>query len=603
VLTLAVLAGPVLAYASFESPRAISMVYGFTAMLMGGLLVHFGQGPVQIEMHFYFFALLAMLAVYANPLVILTATATVGVHHLTLWLAAPSSVFNYGAPLWVVLVHVAFVLLESIATCFIARSFFDNVIGLEKIVQARTTELDARNRAMRLVLDHVQQGFLTIGRDMVMSSERSKILEHWLGPAQSGQTFSDYLEASVPRLGAGFALSWGEVIADIMPLEVTLAQLPSSFSLDERHLRIEYEPIMHGESLSQLLVVISDITAEVERERLELEQRDVVRILGRFASDKSGVLEFFQEASEQVELITEQRGDDKVQQRTLHTLKGNSMIFGVQSIARLCERLETRIEITGLAPSELERFELAMCWSKLCESVELLLGRGRKQRLVELDDAEYEGVLAAVLEGEAREQIAARIRAWRFEPTLRRLVRIGEQARALAERCGKGKLAVHIEDHQLRLDSAAWGPFWSAFVHVVRNAVDHGLQFESERAADAPPSTITLSTRVEHDELLIELVDNGRGVDWRRVAEKARQRGLPHETQAELVEALFADGLSTVEQANEYSGRGVGMSAARAACAERGGVVQVSDAPGGGTRVTCRFPYEGALPASLRASA
>jgi hypothetical protein len=110
---------------------------------------------VQIEMHFYFFALLAMLAIFGNPMVIVVAAVTVAVHHLLLWATLPASVFNYAAPLWVVVVHAAFVVLESVATVYIARSFFDNVIGLEKIVHQRTAEIDARNRDMRLVLDNV----------------------------------------------------------------------------------------------------------------------------------------------------------------------------------------------------------------------------------------------------------------------------------------------------------------------------------------------------------------------------------------------------------------------------------------------------------------
>src|SRR5882672_4176535 len=111
VLTSAVLAGPVLAQSALKNPRAVSVVYGVTAMFMGGLLVHFGQGPVQIEMHFYFFALLAMLCMFANPMVNLAAAVTVALHHLIVWLIIPRSVFNYEAQWWVVLVHAAFVVL------------------------------------------------------------------------------------------------------------------------------------------------------------------------------------------------------------------------------------------------------------------------------------------------------------------------------------------------------------------------------------------------------------------------------------------------------------------------------------------------------------
>ncbi len=137
-LTSFVMVGPTIAYRTVQNPRHLSVVYGITAMLMGGLLVHFGQGPVQIEMHFYFFALLAMLCMFANPMVNIVAAVTVALHHLIVWWLVPESVFNYDAAWWVVLVHAAFVVLETIATCFISREFFDNVIGLEKIVEART---------------------------------------------------------------------------------------------------------------------------------------------------------------------------------------------------------------------------------------------------------------------------------------------------------------------------------------------------------------------------------------------------------------------------------------------------------------------------------
>ena len=138
--TAGILVGPLLAHKTLDNPRHVAVIYGITAMCMGGLLVHFGQGPVQIEMHFYFFALVAMLAVYGNPAVIYVATVTVALHHLLMWMWLPRSVFNYSAPIWVVGVHALFVILEAIATAAIARSFYDNVIHLEEIVAERTKE-------------------------------------------------------------------------------------------------------------------------------------------------------------------------------------------------------------------------------------------------------------------------------------------------------------------------------------------------------------------------------------------------------------------------------------------------------------------------------
>lgn len=591
VLTSLLLLGPAVAAYAFDNPRSLSLVYGFTAMLMGGLLVHFGQGPVQIEMHFYFFALLAMLAVYGNPMVIVVAAVTVALHHLCLWAWLPASVFNYDAPIWVVLVHAAFVVLESVATCYIARSFFDNVIGLEKIVEARTKALDARNQDMRLVLDNVHEGFLTVDRALCIASERSRVVDEWLGAIAPGTTLPEVLEAYAPRVAASLRFGWEEVLADVMPLELTLAQLPNGFAIGDRHFGLAYRPIMAGGQLEKLLVVISDATAERAHERLELEQRDVMQILGRLGKDKSGVLEFFSESGEQVKIIAEQRpADAKSQKRIIHTLKGNAMIFGVQAIAKLCERFESDLDESGALPSAEDRVELAARWAKLCESLDMLLGE-RRQKGLELDDHEYEEVLSAVLRGEPSEVVAGLLRNWRLEPTIKRLGRVGEQARALAQRMGKGTIRVEIADHRLRLESSTWAPFWSAFVHVVRNAVDHGLEAESERlAAGKPQGTIGLTTRHDGAELVIELSDDGRGVDWEKVAGRARDLGLSHATRADLVEALFADGLSTRDLVSEVSGRGVGMSAMRSACVALGGAMQVLDREGGGTVVAFRFP-------------
>ncbi len=584
-LTSLVMVGPVLAMLTFANPRSISLVYGFTAMLMGGLLVHFGQGPVQIEMHFYFFALLAMLCVFANPMVIVVAALTVAVHHLATWMLAPASVFNYEAPLWVVAVHSGFVVLESVAACFIARSFFDNVIGLEKIVVARTAELDERNQSMRLVLDHVQQGLLTIDRDLNISDERSLVIDRWFGAPQPAQSFVSYLAPHVPRVAQAFALGWDQVLAGFLPLELALDQLPRTFELGQRHFRMELTPV----GAERFLVMISDVTAEVEREKLEQEQRDVMRILSRVASDKAGVLEFFVEAAEHVSSVTEAGGDVRRMKRAVHTLKGNAMIFGVQSIALQCERMEQNLDEHGQLPSDAERAELADSWAKLCTKLDLLLGE-RKSDQIQIDDAEYQELLSAVLRGAPHDAVASQIRSWRLEPTRKRLARIGEQATSLAERLGKGPIDIEVLDGDIRLDAKRWASFWSAFVHCVRNAVDHGLETPPERSvAGKGRGQVQLSTRIDRGDLVIAISDDGRGVDWQRVAEKAREAGLPHETRGDLVEALFADGLTTRTEATEYSGRGVGMSAVRASCQEHGGTVTVADRPGGGTVVEFRF--------------
>jgi two-component system, chemotaxis family, sensor kinase CheA len=276
--------GPLVAQKTLRNPRHVAVIFGVTAMAMGGLLVHFGQGPVQIEMHFYFFALIAMLAVYGNPAVIYVAALTVAVQHLLMWVLVPSSVFNYEASVWVVAVHAAFVVLESIATAFIARSFFDNVIGLEQIVAER-------NKDVQLILDNVGQGFLTLDRRGRMAREHSRSVVDWFGTFEPGMALADYLGTHDRVVGDAFAEAWQHVADGAVAVDFALSRLPTRMSLGERSMEISCQPIVDSEGADRFVIVISDITARVERERLEKEQKETAMLVNHMIGDNSAFID------------------------------------------------------------------------------------------------------------------------------------------------------------------------------------------------------------------------------------------------------------------------------------------------------------------------
>ena len=591
ILTGAVLVVPLLAQQVLDNPRHVSMVHGFTAMLMGALLVHFGQGPVQIEMHFYFFSVLAVLAMFANPAVILTAAATVTVHHLTFWWFLPASVFNYDASFWVVGVHASFVVVESVAACFISRSFFDNVIGLEKLVQDRTAELDARNESMRLVLDNVEQGFLTLTLDGRAGRERSAAAEHLLGPAPASGSFAAWLTAIDPKVGGWFELGFEMLDGGLMPVDVSLAQLPSRLKREGRDLSLSYSPIEDdsGELVS-VMVVVTDITAQLKAARAEAEQRETMNLFRRVMDDKAGFLEFLADSGEIVGALQERRwGSLGVCKRWLHTVKGNAMLFGIKSVSTICHELEDVIVEEKVAPTHGQLGRLVDAWDALLANVGRLIG-DEDRHVIELADDEYRAILEAVLAGRPREELAVMIQNWRLEPTAVRLERITEQARGVADWLGKGHVQFTQSADDLRLDPEKWAGFWGAFVHVVRNALDHGIGSPEAHEASGEPAEVRFTTRMEGDEFVIEVADNGQGVDWAALRTKAETLGMPASSREELKQVIFADGVSTKAQATEFSGRGVGMGAVRAATEELDGRVDILSETGAGTTVRFRFP-------------
>ncbi len=592
LLTVGVLIGPTVACWTLTNPRTHALIAGVTAMMLGAILVYAGQGPMQIEMHFYFFVLIALLAVFGNPMAVLSAAVTVAVHHLVTWLFFMRAVFNYDASVWTVGVHAAFVVLESVAACFVARSFFDNVIGLERIVGARTRELDARNRDLKVVLDNVGQGFITVDQQGRVVGEPSRIVAVWFGEVGHGAALWDVLGGDNPIWRDWMRLSWDSLIEGFLPMDLALDQLPRTRVIGDRHLRLEYRPIGAGEPPEQVVVVITDATAEVQRERAEADQREILAAIDRVARDRDGYIEFVAEAERLVgETVAEGGGELIDIKRRVHTLKGNSALFGVTSVARKCHDLETQMADNDAAPSSDERRDLSAVWQRYRSQVAALVGDGRS-RHIEIDRHELDAVLAATRSALDRPTFD-RMRSWRHEPTLRRLERMGEQARALATRLGKAPLEIHIDDHGLRLDAERWAPFWSALVHAVRNAVDHGIEPADERLAAGKPErgTIVLRTVDGPVGVVVELADDGRGIDWDAVAARAAELGLPSASRTERIAALFADGLSSRSEASEISGRGVGMGALRAAAASLGGVIEVASTPGQGTTLTFTIPH------------
>jgi two-component system chemotaxis sensor kinase CheA len=589
-LTLLALLPAVAGYRLLANPRHMALVFGFTGACMGGLLVHFGRGAMQIEMNFYFFILITLLAVFANPTAIIGASVTVVVHRLILYAFWPRSVFNYDASLWAVVLHAGFIALESAAACFVARSFFDNVIGLERAIHLRTAELSERNRDMRLVLDNVGQGFLTLNLDGSLSPERSAVVDRWLGPFVAGKKFWDYVAESDPNLASLFPLAWEAVIEDVLPIDMAIGQLPKRWTAAGKIFSLEYRPVRVGDKIDKVLMVASDVTAQIEKERFETEQRDFLRVLEHVLKDRKAFLSFYSEASQIVSSIVGHNEPVSTVRRHVHTLKGNCALFGLSRLANFCHEIETSMMDRGADLTAAERERLAALWDSFASNLPMLLGHGQWDR-VEVDRQEYAAVVKALDGNTPREQISARIRSWEFESAEKILSRLAEQARSIAGRLGKLPPEVIIEPNGLRLLPERWSEFWSNFTHVVRNAVDHGIETMDERLAAGKPARgrIVLSTRLVNEDLLIEITDDGRGISWDLIRKNAAAVGLPHETRAELIEALFHDGVTTKAEVSEFSGRGIGMGAVRAVCEKMGGVVEVIATTGRGTTVRCKW--------------
>ena len=462
-----------------------------------------------------------------------------------------------------------------------------------KRAEAAVSALSSRNEDMRLIMDNAEQGFVTVVPGGTMASERSGVVTRWFGHSRDNETFAEFIRRIDDRFGQMFELGIEGLQEDLMPRELSMDQLPKRLRSGDRVLAFSYVDLNPSGDFRGVLVVVVDITEQIEHERQRAEQAQTMTVFTRLMHDRAGYGRFLRECEANIaRIVNGTLGDDRVLlKRAVHTLKGNCGVMGLSVIATACDELEK--EMAG-APSSAGREEAAIqnleqCWGNLSSKTVHFVGENSSRDVV-IDRAELDR-LVDELRSAGQDTLAQHVRRWEREPVADQLSRIAEQAKTLAQRLGRGDIEVKTDGADLRLEPTSWAPFWSGLVHAVRNAVDHGLYAERDRPVGHGVPTIELIARADANNFVVEVSDNGRGIDWEAVAAKARKLGLPSKTKPELVAALFVDGLSTRDQATSISGRGVGMAALNAAVVELGGNIDVIDrTQGTGTVVQIRFP-------------
>jgi two-component system, chemotaxis family, sensor kinase CheA len=185
-------------------------------------------------------------------------------------------------------------------------------------------------------------------------------------------------------------------------------------------------------------------------------------------------------------------------------------------------------------------------------------------------------------------------------------LRFPRLVRDLSTKLGK-QVELELIGKDTELDRTVVDALGDPLVHLIRNSLDHGLEGPDERKAAGKPATGTLHLSARHagGNVVIEVRDDGRGIDPAKVAEKAAERGLISEDQiasvdsARAVELLFHPGFSTAEVTSDISGRGVGMDAVRTSIRELGGEVLMTSELGEGTVAQIRLPLTLAIMAAL----
>jgi chemotaxis protein histidine kinase CheA len=188
-----------------------------------------------------------------------------------------------------------------------------------------------------------------------------------------------------------------------------------------------------------------------------------------------------------------------------------------------------------------------------------------------------------------------------IEPALGELVR---HARELAQQQGK-RLRAQILAGGAQVERSVLDELWEPLLHIVRNAVDHGIETPDERRGKNPEARLSLRGEPSGSNVILTISDDGRGIDPESVRATAVRRGLLGRDAAaalgrgELYELLFQHGFSTRTEVSELSGRGVGLDVVRSIVEKLGGVVELKSELGQGTELSMSIPTRLSLDRTL----
>ena len=258
---------------------------------------------------------------------------------------------------------------------------------------------------------------------------------------------------------------------------------------------------------------------------------------------------------------------------------------GTQSVRIDVERLDGLMNLVG---------ELVIDRTRLQQIREQLSAVLKDANLTELTEnfEETTNHLARVTD-ELQEQIMRS----RMLPVRSVLTRLPRLVRDVATRCGK-KVELITAGEETELDRSVIEEISDPLVHILRNAVDHGIESPEERRAAGKPETGTVTVTAWNQETYIYLSvkDDGKGIDTRTLRQKVVEKGLmtrdaaESATEEQVIQWIFMPGLSTAAQLSDISGRGVGMDIVRTNIERLNGQIKVSSTPGKGSEVVIQLP-------------
>ena len=525
---------------------------------------------------------------------------------------------------------------------------------LEDRVKARTQELAAVNdklsetnslitrqkKELDDVMSNIKQAIFTVSRELKVNPEHSKFVGEVFGAKPAGNSpVAEFLYEpdQQEKLGRGTMESltlafempetW-DMVKGVLPAELKYHRPGQDGSHAYRDLRIEWVPIYDESAMSKIMVVCLDVTeqkrleAEIaEKEAQHNEQLEFIshlismpgEIVAQFVQDSKRMVE---ETKSLLEKGSASNPDTlKGLMRTMHTIKGSARQFKLNSVQKRAHEIESRIAPVMENPSRAPADFLSSVAQEFAP-IEVSLtdvnafyektvhGHGDHAPVgdtVSIPVSKIETLMQTALPEDGRVSSEAIRQAfhWLIQVPVRGLFdRLESLTQSLSTELQR-EIRIERSGDAFEMDFRYGAPLYDAFLHAIRNSVDHGCETPEERSEAGKPSGLTIRMTAEAvgNNLVFQFGDDGRGVDVDKVKARALEKGLATEqelkscSKEQIIQYIFMAGFSTKDTTTLLSGRGVGLDVVKEVVERTldGEVIMYSE-PGKGTRLVARLP-------------
>jgi signal transduction histidine kinase len=435
-----------------------------------------------------------------------------------------------------------------------------------------------RSRSLKLVLDNVGDALLTVGRAGQLVGEPSRHAIHWFGEPTPGASLWSYLAPEDGAKRLALQVGFEQLCEEFLPFEAAAEQMPGEVVRGTRIYALQFREVRVNDQLDRVLVVATDVTDQRIARINQRKAQDRFSLASLGMRDPDAYIDFCRDTEQR--LARALRGESVLLH--LHTVKGNAGVLGCEAFAERVHEAETRLSEGADCNEVVPRVQSD--WQALHNEAELTLGRTANEVIMVRRD-QYDRLLRLTADPRRAQDAHALARSWSMHQVGSLLSRLTTAAERYAVRQGKAVTVSHAGG-DLALARGRLDELWACLSHLVRNAVSHGLESETERLEHGKPAAgqITVSASVASGTFRVQVKDDGKGIDWDALSEKT---GLP---KSEGIKLLMAG--SNAADVSEISGRGVGVAAVNEVVQSLGGQLEVESELGHGSLFRVVVPLE-----------